>query len=629
MNGNRAWWYMGAMVFAATLVGCSPQDNATAEQGTASEAENRSRADASDVRERLEANGDAQPDDIAGVSEVASGSEARGTNVSSRSLLGEVSTDQAAAEEDVVAEVVSVDSQADEGERPSRSAPGAGAEASGSTGRASSAGAINAKDERTTRPGYSKGQGSGGEAREALFEGWVEPSVALLVTGRQYGYLEPCGCSGLDSQNGGLVRRGTLVQQLTQKGWPVIPIDAGNQVRRFGRQAEIKFQITVEALRTMGYEAIGFGPDDLRLPAPELVGVIAPRGNEPSRFVSANVQVFAPTFTSPYRVVERGGKKIGITAILGKRNRSLINNSDVIMQSAEAGIQEVWPRLEQSDCDLYVLISHATTEESIALGKKFPQFQLVITTGGAGEPKREPLPIEGTESQMIQVGTKGMFAGLVALFDDPVQPLRYQRIPLDSRFPDSKEMLRLFVAYQNQIKAAGLENLGIKPQPLASGLEFVGSKLCGDCHEREYKIWKEGNDGAKPKHAHAYETLQHPPNDRGGIPRNFDPECISCHVVGWNPQKYFPYESGFLSLEETPHLTDVGCENCHGPGSKHVAAEEGELDLNGDEIDRIRDQVWLDLSNAEEKCLECHDLDNSPAFQEEGAFDRYWEKIAH
>ncbi|MFO7906390.1 MAG: hypothetical protein R6U98_27280, partial [Pirellulaceae bacterium] len=34
------------------------------------------------------------------------------------------------------------------------------------------------------------------------------------------------------------------------------------------------------------------------------------------------------------------------------------------------------------------------------------------------------------------------------------------------------------------------------------------------------------------------------------------------------------------------------------------------------------------LSNAEEKCLECHDLDNSPAFQEEGAFDRYWEKIA-
>ena len=55
-------------------------------------------------------------------------------------------------------------------------------------------------------------------------------------------------------------------EQLTAKGWPVVPIDAGNQVRRFGRQSEIKFQITVEGLTKMGYRAIAFGPDDLRLP---------------------------------------------------------------------------------------------------------------------------------------------------------------------------------------------------------------------------------------------------------------------------------------------------------------------------------------------------------------------------
>ncbi|MFW6169874.1 MAG: multiheme c-type cytochrome [Planctomycetota bacterium] len=626
MNGNRAWWYMAAIICAAGILGCSRGDNVTGEQGTTPELERPTHVDANEGRTRIEANTDAQPESG---SEVASESEAHGANAASGRLLKEGTTDQSAGGEGVVAQVVSVDSPTDRDARHSRAAPPADIESSGSTHRASMPRATDARDETTAGPEYSKGQGSEGGTRETLFEGWPEPSVALLVTGRQHGYLEPCGCSGLDSQNGGLVRRGTLVRRLINKQWPVIPLDAGNQVRRFGRQAEIKFQITVEGLRSMGYEAIGFGPDDLRLPAPELVGVIAPRGNEPSLFVSANVQVFAPTFTSPYRVIERGGKKIGITAILGKRNQSLINNSDVIMQSAEAGIQEVWPQLEQSDCDLYVLISHATTEESVALGKMFPQFQLVISTGGAGEPRREPLQIEGTESRMIQVGTKGMFAGVVGLFDDPAQPLRYQRIPLDSRFPDSKEMLELFVAYQNQIKAAGLENLGIKSQPLASGLKFVGSGLCGNCHEREYEIWKNGNDGAKPKHAHAYETLQHPPNSRGGIPRNFDPECISCHVVGWNPQQYFPYESGFLSLEETPHLTDVGCENCHGPGSEHVAAEEGELEINGDEIDRIRDRMRLALADAEDKCLECHDLDNSPAFQEDGAFERYWEKIAH
>ena len=162
------------------------------------------------------------------------------------------------------------------------------------------------------------------DEREPLFVDWPQPKVALILTGRQHGYMEPCGCSGLDNQNGGLVRRSTLIKQLTAKGWPVIPIDGGNQVRRFGRQAEIKFQITVQSLQTMGYQAIGFGPDDLRLPGPEFAGVIWPNPDVPSLFVSANVEVFDPDFTSSYRVIEKGGKKIGITAVIGERNQKLV-----------------------------------------------------------------------------------------------------------------------------------------------------------------------------------------------------------------------------------------------------------------------------------------------------------------
>jgi hypothetical protein len=471
---------------------------------------------------------------------------------------------------------------------------------------------------------------SGGKVlREALFEKWPKPSVALVLTGRQYGYLEPCGCSGLENQNGGLVRRSTLLKQLEERGWPVIPIDAGNQVRRFGRQAEIKFQITVEGLRKMGYQAIAFGPDDLRLPAPELVGIIYPNPDEPALFVGANVTVFDPSFTSAYRVLEKGGKKIGVTAVLVEDDRNPINNEDVILESAEAGIAKVWPQLQQAQCDLYVLIAHASLEESKELGRKFPQFRVVVSTGGAGEPPRDPDTIEGTDNWLVDVGTKGMFAGVVALCDDREKPLRYQRIPLDARFPDSRAMLELLKAYQDQLEAAGFEGLGIRPQPMPGGYEFVGSETCKDCHRRAYKVWKEGRDDHAAKHSHAYATLQHPPNSRGGIPRNFDPECISCHVVGWNPQKYFPYRSGFLSLEATPHLTDVGCENCHGPGSKHVAAESGDEAVDDDEMTARREKMWLDLKDAEQKCLECHDLDNSPDFQVEGAFERYWEKIEH
>jgi hypothetical protein len=122
-------------------------------------------------------------------------------------------------------------------------------------------------------------------------------------------------------------------------------------------------------------------------------------------------------------------------------------------------------------------------------------------------------------------------------------------------------------------------------------------------------------------------------------PRHFDPECVSCHATGWEPQKYFPFESGFLGLKETPDLVGNGCENCHGPAGRHVAAETGEIDASEEEMERLRAALRLKVVDNEgnkegqvfkeggvvEMCMECHDLDNSPAFD----FQEYWPQVAH
>lgn len=463
-----------------------------------------------------------------------------------------------------------------------------------------------------------------------LFAGWPTPRAVLVVNGRQHGYLEPCGCSGLDRQKGGLTRRFTLLKQLRDKGWKVIPIDAGNQVRRFGLQPQIKYQITIEGLKMMGYQAIGFGPDDLRLSAPELFAIISNTSNDiqSNPFVSANVAILDPSLMSTFRVLTDGGKKIGITSVLGSRNQKLVNNQDVQLQDAKTALATVWPKLNQQQCDLNVLIASGTVDESIELAKQFPGFDIVITTGGAGEPRLQPVKIQGTKVQLIEVGTKGMYAGVIGLFDDPATPIRYQRIPLDARFADSPEMLRLLAAYQDQLKAVGFSGLGIRPQPHPSGMKFVGSATCGDCHPKAYQIWKVGLPGHPAPHSRAYQTLLAPPK-RANVPRNFDPECLSCHVVGWNPQQYYPYESGYLSLEKTPNLINVGCEDCHGPGARHSAAENGDIDVSDEELKKLQKAMALPLDKAEQKCLECHDLDNSPDFQVKGAFHEYWEKIKH
>src|SRR5688572_29071619 len=102
-------------------------------------------------------------------------------------------------------------------------------------------------------------------ANEPIFVDWPQPEVAILFSGEQDGYLEPCGCAGLHNQKGGLSRRHSLIKQLREKGWSVVPFDLGGQIKRIGPQEEIKFRHALESLITLGYEAVALGPRDLRV----------------------------------------------------------------------------------------------------------------------------------------------------------------------------------------------------------------------------------------------------------------------------------------------------------------------------------------------------------------------------
>jgi len=452
-----------------------------------------------------------------------------------------------------------------------------------------------------------------------IFEGWPKPKWALMVSGRQDGYLEPCGCAGLDRMKGGMSRRYSMLEQLREeRGWPVAAVDVGGLVKGFGAQANLKFQMSVNVMLAMGYDAIGIGKRDLQLGVDGLVS---------GPFVSANVALFGfdfqPGLTPRQRIVEVGGVELGITSILGAKWQREINNSDVEMADPKAKLAEIVPAMEK-ECDVLLLLAHATREESIELARQFPQFPLVVTAGGPPEPPAQPERIDGSNALLIEVGEKGMNAVVLAFYDDAAQPIRYQRVPLDSRFPQSDYVKKEMSLYQEGLKDAGLAGLEVTPVSYpGQGVmgKFVGTAKCKSCHEDSYKVWK------KSGHAKAWQTLV-----EVDPPRNFDPECIACHVVGWTPQNYRPLESGFLSEKETPHLIDVGCETCHGPGEKHVAAEMG---ADFDRMEKQRKPTVMTLEEAQQAvssaisdrqhCMNCHDIDNSPDFH----FETYWPKIEH
>ena len=446
---------------------------------------------------------------------------------------------------------------------------------------------------------------------DELFANWTKPQLLLVISGEQMGYIEPCGCAGLENQKGGLGRRHTFLKQLDQRGWPRISLDLGNQVRRFGAQQEIKFHTTIEALRTMRYSAIGFGPDDLRLPVGEL---LADAAGDESAFVSANVSLTGFEELIPkFRIAERGGWKVGITAVLGESHWNKIKNADLSFVPAERALAEVVQQVKPQ-ADFLVLLSYASQAESRALAEKFPQFHIVVTAGGADEPPLQPHTLNNSPARLVEVGHKGMYLAVAGLFDDAEDPVRFQRVPLDKRFAASDEMHDLLVAYQGQLRERGFDGLGLQPIAHPSGRSFAGSQKCAECHTMANQKWSE------TPHAHATETLV-----KLDPPRQFDPECVSCHAIGWSPQKYFPYKSGFASLMATPHLQNNGCENCHGPGSAHAAAESGDVQATQQQLGKLREQMRLPLANAEAVCRTCHDADNSPAFD----FEKYWPDVEH
>ena len=255
-----------------------------------------------------------------------------------------------------------------------------------------------------------------------IFVDWPKPKLAIVISASQDGYIEPCGCIGLENQKGGYSRRATFLKELRDKGWPLVLVDGGGLVRRYGAQAVLKYRAAVDIMTKLGYHAIGFGTSDLRLPTTDLLVDVV---EEKNPFVVANVALsgdFDDKLTPDFREVDVAGMKIGITAILGKEYQEELAGGDIAFQDPVVALTRVVREMKKAKCDKLILLSHATIEESQELAKKFADFDVIVTAGGAVEPPTAPDRIEGKQQLMIDVGHKGSYVGVLGLFDDPKSP---------------------------------------------------------------------------------------------------------------------------------------------------------------------------------------------------------------
>ena len=118
----------------------------------------------------------------------------------------------------------------------------------------------------------------------------------------------------------------------------------------------------------------------------------------------------------------------------------------------------------------------------------------------------------------------------------------------------------------------------------ATAADYVGTKACADCHQEQYDQFQ-----AHSKKADSWKSVTIMASDLK--PAELE-GCYECHTTGHG-------KGGFVSLETTPHLADVGCETCHGAGSTHAET--------GDPADITRQPTIED-------CESCHNSDRIRAF---------------
>jgi len=91
---------------------------------------------------------------------------------------------------------------------------------------------------------------------------------------------------------------------------------------------------------------------------------------------------------------------------------------------------------------------------------------------------------------------------------------------------------------------------------------YVGSARCGECHETEYETFQKHSVKAKSWKSVFIMASDLTPQELEG--------CYDCHTTGHG-------KGGFVSIETTPELADVGCETCHGPGAQHAETGDPEM----------------------------------------------------
>lgn len=435
------------------------------------------------------------------------------------------------------------------------------------------------------------------------------PDLRVVAITDLQGYLEPCGCTSRPL--GGIDRLAARLTALSE-GTPTIFVSAGDlwlapQSHGAGAETQERWRAETlsEILKDLGLDALSPGPADLR------------EGVE--RFAALRDRLGAPVVAAGARVGDETLPAIA-TVRLGDRRVDVVGLSRLDVDPLPAAREALAARTNAPELTIALVVGDRRLARDAAT---LPGVDLVVLGGLARAEALAPQETEG--APIVHAGRQGQGLLVVDLhrpradgawLDRSEWTLETRRSALDEEIRDLEGRLEAWTregraaadVEAQRARLVGLraerENLRVPalptgrrafsarweeldpdaprasaiterlsaldrrindhnrtalaqrmPPPVAEGEpHYVGSDACASCHGPAHAWWR-----AHP-HGRAYETLS-------SRQKEFHLDCVGCHVTGYER----PGGSTVTQLGDGGVLRDVGCENCHGPGSAHVS----------------------------------------------------------
>jgi hypothetical protein len=372
--------------------------------------------------------------------------------------------------------------------------------------------------------------------------------------------------------SGGLARRVAVLRALAGAEGSLV-VDVGPVLKEPGRQSEIKLETLCEAMAAVGPWALALGPAEAALGPGVLLSAQRLAGGALTTLAAGptDAEVAVPFVASQ-------------TFLLGSESAAMARTAEAAGLSAEPGDPvERLLREAESRRLRAVLATDGGVDRARELARAYPGL-CAIAYRSSGAPG-STLEREGGV-YLVGSGDRGRFVASLEWRDGLGEAPAVRVVELGPGVADDPEARAALAQYKRRLAEERLLELVAR----FPGPAFAGNQKCGSCHASAGQVWK-----ASP-HARALRTLEPDGSDA-------DPDCVGCHVVGLGA------EHGFRSRASTPHLADVGCESCHGPGAAHA--------------DRPNASRMPKVGRA--ACTGCHDADHSPGFD----FDQAWPQVAH